>query len=94
MKVKKPNGTSANKSCTGTWLAHWEKHSDQSAYMCFGRGCINTPSVGALIQKDSLTDQDLYVIPLCDDCNKKLGQELEIWDTTKLVSADAIVTKR
>ena len=93
MKVRRTNGTLLNKSNAGTWLAYWEKLSGQNGYMCFGRGCINTPSVGALVQKDSPTDQDLYVIPLCDDCNKKIGQELEIWDTTKLVSVDAIETK-
>ena len=93
MKIKKSNATSSNRSCIGSWLAHWEKLSGQNAYMCFGQGCINTPSVGVLIQKDSLTDQNLYVIPLCDECNKKMGQELDIWDTATLVFADAIETK-
>ena len=93
MKVKKPNGISSNKPITGTWLAHWEKCSNQKAYMCYGQGCINTPSVGALIQLDSATDTNWYVIPLCDDCNKKKGQELEIWDTATLITANAIETK-
>ena len=89
MKVKKPNGASPNKSSSGTWLAYWEKLSGQSAYLCFGQGCINTPSVGALIQKDSLTDKNLYVIPLCQDCNKKREQDLDIWDTKTLIAVDA-----
>ena len=92
MKIKRTSGTSSNKSSNGTWLAYWEKFSGQRAYLCFRQGCINTPSIGALIQKDSPTDKNLYVIPLCDDCNKKSGQELDIWDTRTLVSADAIAT--
>ena len=99
MKVRRTNGTLSNKSNAGTWLSYWEKLSGQSAYLCFGQGCINTPSVGALIQKDSLADKNLYVIPLCDDCNKKSGKELDIWDTKMPVSVDAtaasgIVTPR
>ena len=89
MKVRRTNGTLPNKSNAGTWLSYWEKLSGQSAYLCFGQGCISTPSVGALIQKDSLGDKNLYVIPLCDDCNKKSGKELDIWDTKMLVSVDA-----
>jgi len=94
MKIIKSNATSSNKSCIGNWLAHWERLSGQNAYMCFGQGCINTPSVGVLIQKDSLTDQNLYVIPLCNDCNKKREQDLDIWDAATLVSANAIETIR
>ena len=84
----------------GEQILHWhlacslgETQRPERIYVLWA-GLHQYSSVGALIQKDSLTDQDLYVIPLCDDCNKKLGQELEIWDTTELVSADAIVTKR
>jgi hypothetical protein len=94
MKVKKTNGALLKKTSSGAWLAYWEKLSGQSAYLCFGQGCINTPSVGTLIQKDSSTDNNLYVIPLCDDCNRKSGKELDIWDTTTLVSVDATGTSR
>ena len=56
MKAKRANGTFSKKSSTGTWLAYWEKLSGQSAHLCFRQGCINSPSVGALIQKDSPTN--------------------------------------
>ena len=87
MKVKKLNGS-------GSWLAHWEKLSGQNAYMCFATACINTPSVGAQVQKYNPADQKLYVIPLCNDCNKKREQDLDIWDAATLVSANAIETIR
>jgi hypothetical protein len=90
MKVRRTNGTLSNKSGTAAWLAYWEKLSGHSAYLCFGQSCINTPSVGAVVQRDSLTDKSFYVIPLCRDCNKKKGEELDIWDTRTLVSADAV----
>ena len=93
MKMKKTYGTSPKKTGAGTWLAYWEKLSGQSAYLCFGQGCINTPSVGTLVQKDGLSDRNIYVIPLCDVCNGKRGKELDIWDTKTLVTVDAIETK-
>jgi hypothetical protein len=92
MKVKNLNGATPNKSSSGTWLAHWEKCSGQKADMCFAYGCVNTPSVGGQVQKDSPSDKSWYVIPLCDDCNKKKGQDLDIWDTAKLVSVNVIET--
>jgi len=72
MKVRRTNGTSSNKSDAGTWLSYWEKLSGQSAYLCFGQGCINTPSVGALVQKDSPTDNNLYVIPSARIATRKV----------------------
>ena len=90
MRVKNLNGVPSNKCSSSSWLAHWEKLSGQNAYMCFAKGCINTPSVGGQVQKDSPTDTSWYVIPLCEDCNKKRGQDLDIWDTTRLVPANVI----
>jgi hypothetical protein len=54
---------------------------------------INTPSVGGQVQMDSPTDKNWYVIPLCDHCNWKTGQGLNIWDTAKLVAANVIDTR-
>ena len=88
MRVKTLTGSSPNQSNTGTWLAHWERVSGQKAYMCFAQGCINTPSTGVHVQKNSPTDKGWYVIPLCGECNQRRGQDLDIWDTATLVSAD------
>jgi hypothetical protein len=87
MRVKTLNIAEQNKCRSGSWLAHWEKLSGQNAFMCFTEGCINMPSVGGHVQKDSTTDKNWYVIPLCTDCSKKSGQDLDIWDTAKFVSA-------
>ena len=88
MRVKNLNGGTQNKCSSGSWLAHWEKFSGQNAYMCFGKGCINRPSVGGHVQKDSTTDKNWYIVPLCDDCNKKRGQDLDIWALALLIPAN------
>ena len=94
MRVKNLNGATQKKCSSSSWLAHWEKFSGQNAYMCFVKGCTNKRSVGGHVQKDSLTDKNWYVIPLCDDCNKKRGHDLDIWDMATLVSATVLRISR
>jgi hypothetical protein len=88
MKVRL-NGTAAGNGSSGSWLAHWEKHSGLNAFMCYATGCIRRPSVGAHVQKDGPPDTNWYVIPLCEDCSRKRGQDLDIWDAATLVSPGA-----
>ena len=87
MRVKNLNRATQAKCSTGTWLAHWEKISGQNAFLCFVKDCINTPSFGGLVQKVSSTDESWYIVPLCDDCNRKTMQDLDIWDLATLVPA-------
>jgi hypothetical protein len=89
MRVKNLNGTPQNTRTSGSWLAYWELYSGQNAYMCVSDGCIMRPSVGAHVQMDSPTDKSWYVIPLCADCSKKRGQDLDIWDMAKLVPVNS-----
>jgi hypothetical protein len=90
MRVKNLNRAAQTKR--GGWLAHWEKISGQNACLCFAKDCINQPSIGGLVQKDGSTDESWYVVPLCDDCNKKTGQDLDIWDLATLVAAVEVKT--
>jgi hypothetical protein len=94
MKVKNLNGTPQNDRVNGSWLSFWELYSGQNASMCFTDGCIMRPSVGARVQMDSPTDKNWYVIPLCADCSRKRGQDLDIWDMAKLIPADSHDTVR
>jgi hypothetical protein len=89
MRVKNLGGATQNTHSSAGWLALWEKLSGQNAFICFVKGCIRRPSVGGQVQKDSSTDKNWYVIPLCVDCSKKKGQDLDIWDEAGLVSANA-----
>jgi hypothetical protein len=88
MRVRHLNDTRQITYSRQNWLVHWEKISGQNAYLCFVKDCINRPTAGGLVQKDSQTDQRWYIVPLCSDCSKKTGQDLDIWDQAALVRAD------
>lgn len=93
MKVKNLNGTSDNSCNCGSWLKHWENFSGQSLpTYCCESSCMNKPTVGAHVQKDSSTDESWYIIPLCSTHNADKGQTLEIQSSTKLVSANVAAT--
>jgi hypothetical protein len=49
--------------------------------------CGNKAADGAHIQKISPDDRSWYIIPLCRSCNTRFGQELDVFDSTVLVSA-------
>ena len=85
VKVRNLNVSSQIMGSTGSRLAHWEKTTRQSAFLCFVKDCINRPTAGGLVQKDSPTDRSWYIVPLCRDCNTKTGQDLDIWDEAVLV---------
>lgn len=89
MKVKNLNGTSDNTCKCGSWIKHWEKFSGKSTptYCCVN-SCTGKDLVGGHVQKDSSTDKSWYIIPICKTCNGKQGEDLDISDTTVLVSAN------
>jgi hypothetical protein len=89
MKVKNLNAAVSRTEESVSWLSHWEKLSGLNAFMCYAKGCINRPSVGGHVQKDSPTDTNWYVIPLCDECSRRRGQDLDIWDAATLISSRA-----
>ncbi|MFI5369628.1 MAG: hypothetical protein ACHQ1F_11530 [Spirochaetia bacterium] len=88
MKVKNLNGALHSMMSSSGGLSHWETVSRQNAWMCFAKGCIRRPSVVGLVQKDILLDKTWYLVPLCDDCNQKQGQDLDIWDAPLLIGRD------
>ncbi len=92
MKVKNLNGTSGNTCNCGSWLQHWKNYSGQTANKCVVNNCGNNPEVGGHVQKDSLLDQNWYIIPICKTCNAKRGQDLDIYDKVKLVSENVSQT--
>jgi hypothetical protein len=87
MRVRNLNGATQKECTGGSWLALWETFSGQTAYGCFAIGCKNRRSVGGQVQKDSTADKGWYIVPLCEECNKKTGQDLDIWDLAMLVPA-------
>ena len=85
MMVRNLNGQAQNRYSGTVLLAHWDRFSRQTAYRCFVKGCRNKCSVGGCVQKDGAGDDSWYIIPLCDDCNRKKSQSLEIWDYARLI---------
>ena len=87
MKVKNINGGRQNSCKCGTWLDHWAKISGRPLPQhCSEARCMAKPVLGAHVQKDSSTDTDWYIIPLCVKHSIR-AESLEIADTTTFVSA-------
>jgi hypothetical protein len=87
MKVKNINGRRQNSCRCGTWLDHWVRICGRPIPQhCAQARCLGKPELGAHVQKDSSTDTDWYIIPLCVKHSIK-AESLEILDTTVFVSA-------
>jgi hypothetical protein len=84
MKVRKLTGAAQG---SGSSLVRWERISGLRAVMCLAKSCFGRPSVGAHVQKDSMTDKGWYIVPLCSGCSAKRGRDLDIWDHATLVGA-------
>ena len=88
MIVKNINGTSGHICGCVSWLEHWKKFSKQSLLTsCPTKGCSNEIEVGAHVQENRALDQKWYIVPLCKECNAKIGDSLDIMDGIALVSA-------
>jgi hypothetical protein len=88
VKVKNINGTSPNTCNCGSWLDHWIKFSGQELpQYCSELSCVAKPELGAHVQKNSSSDRNWYIIPLCAKHNAK-AESLDIVDVTTLVSAN------
>jgi hypothetical protein len=87
MKVKNINGRRQNSCKCGTWLDHWVKVCGWPLPQhCAATTCMAQPQLGAHVQKDSVTDNQWYIVPLCVKHSMRAAS-LEIVDTTQLVSA-------
>lgn len=93
MRVKNINGTADNTCRCDSWLNHWEKFSGQSIpKICPETNCPEVPQIGAHVQKDSNTDRNWYIVPLCQAHNNKKGESLYITDDVRLVSGNVSET--
>lgn len=91
-KVKNINGTSDNSCKCGSWLNHWEKYGGGKAGMCAEKACTKKAEVGAHVLKADSNDKNWYIVPMCKDHNGLLGEEIEVMDSTVLVSANTAET--
>jgi len=87
MKVKNINGRRQNSCKCGTWLDHWANICGRPLPRhCAAKTCLAKPELGAHVQRDSSTDSNWYIIPLCVKHSIQAAS-LEIADTTTFVSA-------
>jgi hypothetical protein len=85
MRVKNINVTSDSNCQCGTWIKHWEKHSEQTPNYCLQWSCTEKKElVGARVQKVVSNDESWYIIPLCKK-HHSLQSEFEIIDGSVLV---------
>ena len=91
MKVHNINGTSDNTCKCGSWKAHWEDYNEKGQSWpkyCSEKSCLQSPTVGAHVQKEDITSAKWYIIPLCKTHNDKFGETIEVSDNTAFASAN------
>jgi hypothetical protein len=90
--VKNIKGTSDNDCKCRSWLNHWKNFSGQKlSDYCSEEKCINPPTVGAHVQRDTITDNNWYIVPLCDKHNKAVSS-MNIVNSVVLVLANKAKT--
>jgi hypothetical protein len=94
MTVRNLNGQGQSRFSGVVLLAHWDRFSRQTAYRCFVNGCRNKCTVGGVVQKDAAADGPWYIIPLCDACNRKKNQDLDIWEFARLIPVSSEIVSR
>lgn len=93
MKVTNVNGTSDNSCKCSSWLEHWKRFGGGSIPpYCPEKTCVQSPEVGAHVQKDGSPDRAWYIIPLCKKHNGEAGKSLDVSDGITLVSANVDTT--
>lgn len=88
MKVRNVNNTSDTKCKCGSWLNHWANFSHRTPQFCSAKNCNRRDLEGAHVQKELLSDNTWYIIPLCTEHNQQRGKIVEIFDDTIFVPAN------
>ncbi|EJL6263672.1 hypothetical protein NTE12_005348 [Vibrio harveyi] len=98
VKIKNANGT-ADKKCKkcGSWIAHWEAYSKESAKVCSVKGCSEKKDlVGAHITRPIANNEDYkthpYIVPMCSSHNGEHGETFESKANTTFVWANVSKT--
>lgn len=86
--VKNINGTSDTKCKCGSWIDHWQKYSTTKVGLCREVNCRSIATDGAHVQKADSSDNNWYIIPLCQQHNLLKWQELRVIDSTTFVPAN------
>ncbi|MCD9496593.1 hypothetical protein [Photobacterium carnosum] len=68
------------------WLDYWRHFSMIKNNFCSEVNCLNSQDYGALVKK--FDDKGLYVLPLCKKHSDNMLKQIEISDTTEIISAE------
>jgi hypothetical protein len=53
-----------------SWLEYWERKLGRKAHLCGVCGCYRRAEHGGHVKRcDVWYDQDIYIVPLCAECN-------------------------
>ena len=91
MKIENVRGSSKYEKPKGysSWREYWEKNcglnfsfQEGNVYKCpaCGRGVSPKNWDGCHVQKADSTDRNWYIVPLCDSCNQRENEVLDIGD--------------
>jgi|LSQX01.3.fsa_nt_gb hypothetical protein len=70
--VRNVPGTKDERCKCGSWKAHWIKFSGEYwPSQCSVKGCDRTDLVGAHVRKIPLSQDEIYIVPMCNKCNSK-----------------------
>lgn len=93
MLVRNVNGTAVGTCACGNWLSHWAKYGGQTIPgYCPEVNCVSKVATGALVQSGDSGDPGWYVVPLCAEHAAQTGQDLNISNAIKPVSANVSAT--
>jgi hypothetical protein len=91
--VRNVSGTSEGTCACGSWLTHWAKFGGQTIpNYCPEVSCVSKTEVGAHVQSATPGDERWYVVPMCRGHAALTGQDLQISDAIRLVSANVADT--
>lgn len=59
-----------------SWLDYWEKNTGNRATYCACFGCSNRAEHGAHVHIYGAFDNNMYIVPLCSECNNPNNDRL------------------
>ncbi len=91
IEIKNLNPNPHYSCACGSWLKHWEKFSMNKEPACAVANCTSCASVGTHVQLADSTDENWYVLPLCNE-HAASTENLVVWKRYKLVPANTDLT--
>ena len=73
----------------GSWKNHWQKFAKNKwPVLCCNSNCQNSATVGGHVVFADNKNGRKYIVPLCDECNKKSSDEVFMIDEGTVMVSD------